>query len=190
MLDDTSATTIDTPQRSKWAFGQKWTDVDIERVRGYWAAGKSKRWIGIEMGKSRGAISGLVNRHHMESPNSMSNRQKDPPSRTKARRMSGGARRAAAKAKSRVNGLAADSVVANVIRERPELPAPSEVAVKAFGVPCGLLALEHGQCKWITNDPRSAEGAMFCNAQAGAGEPWCSDHGRVAYNPGAYRWAR
>lgn len=173
MLDETSAPT----EKKPWEFGRKWNDVDIQRVRAYWAAGKSKKWIGVEMGKSRGAVSGLVNRHHMESPNSMSNRQKDPASSRK--RLSGGARRTLAKAKSRVNGLAAD-VRHDRIGERPELPPPSDTALKAFGVPCSLVDLGPRSCKWPLGHPREPDFA-FCNAvTAGAGAAYCVGHREIA----------
>ncbi len=157
----------------------KWDDRSIEHLRLSRAAGKSTGQIVRELAEmgyelNRNAVIGKAHRCGFATPNA-------PGPRVEQRRLR-------VDKPVRLSGLAEDSTVRNIVRERPPPEELSANATRAFGTPVTLIDLEPHHCRWIINDPR--DGAMFCAATVVTGAPYCTEHCRCAYVPYFSRAAR
>jgi GcrA cell cycle regulator len=59
--------------------------------------------------------------------------------------------------------------------------APEEVVVP-LSLRVTIVELRESMCKWPLGDPSSSE-FRYCGSPASAGTPYCSHHGKVAYQP-------
>jgi GcrA cell cycle regulator len=143
-----------------------WTEERVALLRDRVDAGLTCAQIAHEIGVSRNAVIGKVNRLGLSRFKSM---------------VAGEPGRAGAPKIARPK---------MPIRQRPYPASPRkpplafpEPAVDA-GKRCSLLELQQGHCRWPISEP-GAEDFGFCGNQRADGLPYCTAHARMAYRPSA-----
>ncbi len=142
-----------------------WTPERIEQLRNFAGSGLSSSQIAAEIGVTRNAVIGKLNRLGLAR-----GRTAGGPARTcppRARRPRHSPQRALlqlmfAQAPSIASGAGAQF-------------GPVESAR-----PCSLFELAHGTCRWPVDDP-DANDFAFCGNEAAPGFPYCAGHTRMAY---------
>jgi GcrA cell cycle regulator len=137
-----------------------WTTERIARLKRHIDDGMSCAQIAREIGLSRNAVIGKINRLGLSRLGSARSGQ---PQRT------GGA-----------TVTRARRPLLSVLRAMPEL-ALAEASAEGAGR-CSLLELQQWHCRWPMGDPH-AEGFGFCGNTPIAGLPYCAPHARRAYRP-------
>ena len=151
----------------------EWSDEIILQLRGLWTEGHSTAEIGRRLGVSKNAVVGKAHRLALPARPSPIHR---PPGTAPAR----------PPAPRRVTGPTlpplspARPVVVQAVRppsaaERPAAPAPAPRPV-AVARPSGRTMA----CCWPIGEP-GTRSFRFCDATAGAGKPYCTEHAQLAY---------
>lgn len=142
---------------------ETWTPQRVEQLRNCVAAGLTCSQIAAEIGVTRNAVIGKINRLGLSTgrPAAVSARP-----RVRHQRPS----------MLRLVGAEALSVTDNVMLA----PASVESIHR-----CSLLELARGTCRWPINDPGAVDFA-FCGNEVIAGFSYCAGHARMAYRS----WAR
>lgn len=146
-----------------------WTTERVEQLRQCVSAGMTCAEIAREIGVSRNAVIGKLNRLGLS-------------------------RGRAPAAPRQERGDAARSRRVNIVTQRQilravyaEAPSPGETqAVVASAARCSLFELTHGKCRWPLSDP-GADDFSFCGNGAVSGLPYCAGHARMAYRVPASR---
>ena len=154
------------------AHGATWTSERIERLKNGFDAGLSCSQIAREIGVTRNAVIGKMNRMGLTRPRDLIGRlpKREAPAgplrakRTKAWRPWIWDR-----------GGAEDTLTLSAF----SAPEPSE----GGGTGCSLLELGQGHCRWPISDP-GAENFCFCGREPLRGLPYCLGHARKAYRSG------
>ena len=136
-----------------------WTAERVELLKSCVDAGLSCGQIAREIGVSRNAVIGKINRLQLSRCHGAIARQ---PERKRPR-------------------VLTQHHILMAVRAAP-LPAADTLVPN--GGRCSLMELNESKCRWPINDP-GAENFCFCGNQAVAGLPYCAGHARIAYQPAA-----
>jgi len=158
-----------------------WSAERIELLERHFHAGLSCSQIAREIGVTRNAVIGKMNRLGLSRPKQVITGQREHrrAARLERAKTSGGfrPRRARLSIFAQHDLLAAEFGAAE--------PRAEEVAI-ANGCGCTLLELSREKCRW----PISSAGAAdfrFCGNEPVKGLPYCLGHARIAYRPAGRR---
>ena len=147
-----------------------WTDACVETLTNLWQSGYSGSLIGVELGLTRSAVIGKVQRLKLPSRTTLVSRRRSgaprqkPPAKTRPRtRRSRSSPRQVAKARVR--------------QRRPA--APPELGA-APAIPVTVLTLTPVTCNWPQGDPKLA-GFHFCGREKPPYTAYCPHHAAIAY---------
>ncbi|MEW5420485.1 GcrA family cell cycle regulator [Amorphus sp. 3PC139-8] len=172
-----------------------WTDERVSLLQKLWSEGLSASQIATQLGGvSRNAVIGKIHRLGLSGraktaaqprPRKQRPATSKPTPRVAAGGSgggSGGGGNAATVARAtRVVGNTALKLV--VESEVATQPAPvGQADVVPFGERKTLMELNEHTCRWPMGDPGSSDFA-FCGRESTPGQPYCSAHARVAYQP-------
>jgi len=141
--------------------GRTWTAERIAQLRSCFAEGLSCSQIADEIGVSRNAVIGKLNRLQLA-------RHKRMPARPRPRKPS--------------LRLVTQHDILSALRAAPA-PVAEEVPVPD-ACRCSLIELSDGKCRWPISDPGRRDFG-FCGGKAVDGLPYCAAHARIAYQPAA-----
>jgi GcrA cell cycle regulator len=153
-----------------------WTTERVDALRQYFAAGLSCGQIAREIGLTRNAVIGKMNRMGLTRPREVLVRQvRERPVERKSP-MRDIWRRDRSPSVGDQHRMLADAYA--------EPPRPEEIPIRD-GRGLSLLELGRDGCRW----PISAPGAdfCFCGSEPAKGLPYCIGHARLAYRPTADR---
>jgi GcrA cell cycle regulator len=158
-----------------------WTSERIKLLERCLHAGLSCSQIAREIGVTRNAVIGKINRLGLSRPKDVMGRQLEQRRTARlARPKTPGTWRSK---RPRLNIFAQHE---NLIAAFPRPPA--EVIPIYNGRGCTLLELSQGQCRWPISKP-GAEDLCFCGNEPVEGLPYCQGHARLAYRSvGRQRW--
>jgi GcrA cell cycle regulator len=146
------------------AHGATWTSERVERLKGCIGAGLSCSQIAAEIGVSRNAVIGKMNRLGLSRPRVVLARAPDP-------------KRAGWRARN-VTRLFNQQ---RILMELPPEPQGFAAATSIHdGRGCSLLELSPGKCRWPISEP-GAHDFCFCGNTQVEGLPYCVGHARLAY---------
>ena len=148
-----------------------WAPARVELLKSLIAAGYSCRQIADEIGVTRNAVIGKVNRLGLSRPRGApaGSREKSEPKRAPWR--------------PKIVGQQA------LLLRLPPEPVPRLEDISIFaGRGCSLLELSAGKCRWPINEPGAAN-FCFCGNAPLDGFPYCVGHVRIAYKSAARRRA-
>src|SRR5262249_21047386 len=161
-----------------------WSSERIELLKRCFHAGLSCSQIAREIGVTRNAVIGKMNRLGLSRPKDVLGGQLER-------------RRAASPA------LPKTPRTWRPKRPRLNIFAQHEMLIAAFpgpqpraedipiynGCGCTLLELSQGKCRWPISSP-GGKGFYFCGNEPVKGLPYCPGHARIAYRPTAIAAAR
>ncbi len=159
-----------------------WSSERIELLKRCFHAGLSCSQIAREIGVTRNAVIGKMNRlglsHAIATPPEQGHAagpaRAKPPRPWRPRR-------------SRLNIFAQHDMLTAALGQ-PQ-PRAEDIPIHN-GCGCTLLELGQGRCRWPINNPGSAD-FCFCGNEPVKGLPYCPGHARIAYRPaGRQRSAR
>jgi GcrA cell cycle regulator len=152
-----------------------WTSERVEQLKSCFNAGLSCSQIAHEIGVSRNAVIGKMNRLGLSRPKDLiaglpkrehaAQSLRDKSLRTKAWRP-----------RLWDDAAAEDPILV------AEAPEPSTEVIPD-GPGCSLLELSHGTCRWPISQPGD-EHFTYCGHAAIEGLPYCPGHARLAYRAG------
>jgi len=138
--------------------GRTWTAERVNQLKSHFEAGLSCSQIADEIGVSRNAVIGKINRLRLSRLGVIAKPRQ---------------RRTAPRFFNQHQILAA-------LRAEP-LPLPQEAPVENMSR-CSLVELAEAECRWPISDP-GARDFGFCGRKAVNGLPYCAAHARMAYQP-------
>ena len=148
-----------------------WTSERVAQLRSCASAGLTCSQIAGEIGVSRNAVIGKMNRLGLSRPRTMAAPERQ---------------RAAGRPRSdNVTRLFSQHRI--LMRLPPEPLQPPETIRNGNG--CSLLELTPGKCRWPINEPGAAD-FCFCAHPQVEGLPYCVGHARIAYKSTARMSAR
>jgi GcrA cell cycle regulator len=167
----------------------EWSDETIAQLRALWAEGHSTAEIGRRMGISKNAVVGKAHRLSLSSRPSPI-RRGEPGTvarRTAPRRVTGPTLPPLRTAMTALPAMPrpAQPPVAEApapqqpVEARAPEPAPRPV-LRPVPAPVRTGSLRPQPCCWPIGEPGTAS-FRFCDAEATAGKPYCSEHVQVAY---------
>jgi GcrA cell cycle regulator len=145
-----------------------WTSERIELLKRCLHAGLSCGQTAREIGVTRNAVIGKMNRLGLSRPKDVIGRQLEQ------RRA---ARRPWRSKRPRLNIFAQHEMLMVTFR-RPQPPAEDIPIYSGRG--CTLLELSQGKCRWPISNP-GAKDFCFCGNEPVKGLPYCPGHARIAY---------
>jgi GcrA cell cycle regulator len=145
-----------------------WTDERIELLKSRFAAGLTCRQIADDIGVSRNAVIGKLNRLNLTREKS-GDKQRPPRKETPKGRRRGSV--------PRLQYQMLQKLYAEPQATAYEAPIPNEHA-------CSLLELSEQSCRWPISTPGAAD-FCFCGNPPLKGLPYCTGHTRLAYRPGS-----
>jgi len=143
-----------------------WTTERVEQLKACVGAGLSCSQIAAEIGITRNAVIGKMNRLGLSRPRSV--RTGTPAARRAAGGNGGGD----------ITRLFGQHRI--LMQLPPEPQGWSAVVSIHAGRGCSLLDLSPGKCRWPINEP-GAQDFCFCGNQQVEGLPYCVGHARLAY---------
>jgi GcrA cell cycle regulator len=159
-------------QRRKPAPSATWTTERVELLRNYAQAGFTCMQIARQIGVTRNAVIGKLNRLGLSQP-TRSTARTDGADASPLRRPGAPTQR---------------QILRAVHAETPFAGAAAPEPVVASAQRCTLLELTHGKCRWPVSEP-DAKDFSFCGNAAVAGLSYCAGHARIAYRGPAQRRA-
>lgn len=146
-----------------------WPPARVEQLKSLISAGYSCRQIADEIGVTRNAVIGKVNRLGLSRPKDLL-----PRGRAESERK---------RAPWRPKIVSQHPLL---LRLSPEpVPLPENISI-FNGRGCSLLELTAEKCRWPINEP-GAENFCFCGNPPLDGFPYCAGHARIAYKSAARR---
>jgi GcrA cell cycle regulator len=156
------------------AHAATWTSERVEQLKSCFDAGLSCSQIAREIGVTRNAVIGKMNRLGLSRPKDLI---ANLPKRQRA------ARSVRARAwRPDIWGRDEDAADQTLIVAGAGPQAAAEAIPRGPG--CSLLDLSQGKCRWPISEP-GAEDFCYCGNAAIEGLPYCPGHARMAYRPGA-----
>ena len=162
-----------------------WTDERVEQLRKLWLDGKSASQIAAELanGITRNAVIGKVHRLGLsgraKAPSSSVPRVRKPVTRAPSHPMTMVRGNLALKPKATPQAMP-------IVEYRPE---PVAEVVVPMSERVTIMELRESMCRWPLGDPSTPE-FRFCGAPSPIGTPYCTFHGKVAYQPSSDRRKR
>ena len=161
-----------------------WSSERIELLKRCFHAGLSCSQIAREIGVTRNAVIGKMNRLGLSRPKDVIGRQLER--RRAARPARPRTPRTWRPKRPRLNIFARHAML---IAAFPG-PHPHAEDIPIYnGRGCTLLELSQGKCRWPVSKP-GAEDFCFCGNEPVKGLPYCLGHARIAYRPTAIAAAR
>jgi GcrA cell cycle regulator len=149
-----------------------WTAERVEQLKGCIGAGLTCSQIAAEIGVTRNAVIGKMNRLGLSRPRGMSARGAEP-------------KRAGCRPKHGPGNVTRLFTQRRIFIELPPEPAAGADATPIHnGRGCSLLELSPGKCRWPISEPGAAD-FCFCGNEQVAGLPYCVGHARLAYKSAA-----
>jgi GcrA cell cycle regulator len=160
-------TVAPAPRASKViAHNATWTAERVEQLKSCFDAGLTCSQIAGEIGVSRNAVIGKMNRLGLSRPRGV--RASAPAAKRAADRNRGG----------NVTRLFSQH---RILMQLPPEPQEQSAVVSIHdGRGCSLLDLSPGNCRWPISEP-GARDFCFCGNQQVEGLPYCVGHARMAY---------
>jgi GcrA cell cycle regulator len=155
-----------------------WNTERIDALRRYFTAGLSCSQIAREIGVTRNAVIGKMNRLGLTRPKEVlvrAVRERAPRPPSSMRQLWRREPRATVTAQQRVLGEA--------YAEPP--PRPEEIPIRD-GRGCSLLELGRAECRWPVSAPGSDD-FCYCGNEPVKGLPYCVGHARLAYRQASDR---
>ncbi len=154
-----------------------WSLQRVEQLKRCFHAGLTCSQIAHEIGVTRNAVIGKLNRMGLSQPRN--------PALAQARR---DARSARPRSRTRWSPFSvADQ--RKLLRDAfPQAQANVEAVPIHNGRGCTFLELTQNQCRWPINDPGAAN-FCYCGNDAFSGLPYCAGHARLAYRGSGRRSA-
>jgi len=142
-----------------------WSPKRVEQLKCCVNAGLTCSQIAREIGVTRNAVIGKMNRMGLSQPrNPLAARRHAKPARPRSQRRW---------SPFTVTGQR------KLLREAFPQVCVEEIPIHD-GRGCTLLELAQGRCRWPINDP-GAENFCYCGNEAFTGLPYCAGHARLAY---------
>jgi GcrA cell cycle regulator len=157
------------PRKRRAHANDIWTTERTEQLKIHFEAGLSCRQIASQIGVTRNAVIGKLNRLGL----------------SRGRGAAGAPERTGPRTRRR-GALTQRHILQAVFAEAPP-PAVEELVASAER--CTLLELAAGKCRWPLTDP-DAKDFFFCGNRSVAGLSYCAGHARLAYRTPARRYAR
>ncbi len=159
-----------------------WTDERVELLRQLWLDGRSASQISAQLGHglTRNAVIGKVHRLGLagraRSPSSAAAPPRPAPTqRVAARSSNGGGARAA------VRGATALALAAEPMLDTRPVFREEDVVVP-MSLRVTIVELKEAMCRWPLGDPASSE-FRYCGSPSQGAGPYCTHHGKLAYQP-------
>jgi GcrA cell cycle regulator len=146
------------------AHGATWTSERVEQLKGCIGAGLSCSQIAAEIGVTRNAVIGKMNRLGLSRPKQVLAKGSEQKRHACRPRML--------------------SQLQILMQLPPEPLARAEGTSIHNGAGCSLLDLTPGKCRWPISEP-GTEKFCFCGNQQVEGLPYCVGHARIAYKSAA-----
>ncbi len=146
-----------------------WSSERIEELKRCFQAGLSSSQIAREMGVTRNAVIGKMNRLGLSRPRDTATRQLEQKRAAKLARPK----------RPRLHIFAQREMLTAAFSSPPILG--ESIAIHE-GRGCTLLELGHGKCRWPIDGP-GGEDIFFCGNEPVPGLPYCAGHARLAYRP-------
>jgi GcrA cell cycle regulator len=143
--------------------GATWTSERVAQLRSCVAAGFTCSQIAAEIGVSRNAVIGKMNRLGFSRPR---NALATGPEQKHARR-------------PKTDNVTRLFSQRRILMRLPPEPPPSPESIRN-GRGCSFLELSAGSCRWPINEPGTAD-FCFCGHAQVEGLPYCVGHARIAY---------
>jgi GcrA cell cycle regulator len=159
-----------------------WTDERVELLRQLWLDGRSASQISAALGSgvTRNAVIGKVHRL------GLSGRAKSTsPAAPRVRQRPAPTPRAQIASRSSSGGSMVRGNTALAFSLEPSIDAKPvflEDVVVPMSLRVTIVDLKEAMCRWPLGDPTTAE-FRYCGIQSGGQGPYCSHHGRMAYQP-------
>jgi GcrA cell cycle regulator len=141
-----------------------WTSARVEQLKACVKAGYSCSQIGAEIGVTRNAVIGKLNRLGLSRPKVIA--VKEPERKRDA---------------WRPRTLTQRQIL---MKLPPEARTAEEAIALVKGPGCSLLELSPGKCRWPLSEP-GTEAFCFCGNRQVEGLPYCVGHARIAYKSSA-----
>jgi GcrA cell cycle regulator len=151
-----------------------WTSERIELLKRCLHAGLSCGQIAREIGVTRNAVIGKMNRLGLSRPKEVIGRQREQRSARLARPKTPRTWRLN---RPRLNIFTQHGMLMAAF-PRPQSPAEDVPIYNGRG--CTLLELSKGKCRWPISSP-GADDFCFCGNEPVKGLPYCLGHARIAY---------
>ncbi len=150
-----------------------WSGHRVEELKRLVGAGYSCRQIADEIGVTRNAVIGKMNRLGLSRPKDILPHPRETAERKRS--------------PWRPTIITQHQLL---MRLPPApVPRPEDITI-VDGRGCSLLELSPGKCRWPINEP-GAENFCFCGNTQATGFPYCVGHARIAYKaPARMRVAR
>ena len=152
-----------------------WSPKRVEQLKRCFNAGLTCSQIAREIGVTRNAVIGKMNRMGLSQP-------RDP--------LAAPTRRHAKPTRPRSQRRWSPFTVADqrkLLRDAFPQARVEEIPIHD-GRGCTLLELAQGRCRWPINDPGAAN-FCYCGNEAFTGLPYCAGHARLAYRGSSRRSA-
>jgi GcrA cell cycle regulator len=166
------------------AVRQAWDSERVELLKRHFNAGLSCSQIAREIGVTRNAVIGKMNRLGLSRPKEVIAAQAEHRRATRLARPKGLSAKGLGMLRpkrSRVSIFAQQDMLAAAF------PGPRiEDVPIANGCGCTLLELSREKCRWPVNEP-GADDFRYCGNAPVEGMPYCLGHARIAYRPAGRR---
>jgi len=156
-----------------------WTEERVELLRQLWLDGKSASQISTALGAgiTRNAVIGKVHRL------GLSGRAKTPSSSPRPRPKTAEAPRPAAPMRQGGSVVRGNTALALEIEPSVDIaPVFDDEVVVPMSLRVTISELREAMCRWPLGDPTTSE-FRYCGAQTPGMGPYCTHHGRMAYQP-------
>jgi GcrA cell cycle regulator len=167
-----------------------WTDERVELLRVLWLDGKSASQISVQlgMGVTRNAVIGKVHRLGLSGRTKSSG-----PAAPRVRQRTAPLHRPPGVSRSNGGGHSHGHGGGHAVRGNTALAMQADhlidmrpIAYEDVVVPISprvtIVELKESMCRWPLGDPTSAE-FRYCGSQSLGTGPYCTYHGKMAYQP-------
>ena len=151
-----------------------WSSERIELLNRCFHAGLSCSQIALEIGVTRNAVIGKMNRLGLSRPRDVVDRQLE---QRRAAKLAHPKITASRPRRARPNIFAQHELLREAF---PEPKPPAEDIPIHNGRGCTLLELGREKCRWPISTPGAAD-FCFCGNEPVEGLPYCPGHARLAY---------
>ena len=168
-----------------------WTDEKVELLRQLWLDGRSASQISAALGQglTRNAVIGKVHRLGLAgraktsspaSPGSGTPRAA-PPRRMAPRTASGSSGCGGGSGGHVVHGNTVMALMHDTVAEAQPSRVKEDVVVP-MSLRVTIVELNEAMCRWPLGDPTSGD-FRYCGSPAPGAAPYCTYHGKLAYQP-------